>query len=144
MRTTLPPERPPKSGSWNCGGDTSQQLSDTTHPPTTPASLTPTRQGKRVVTCSDTVHGIRSPEAFFPRDRLLRMDWREISPSRHTCGAGGAVQTGGRPPGREPSLRTSSTFCCCSAQAGCFHPRSDLTLTHPFPWKCHYCTPWAP
>lgn len=25
-------------------------------------------------TCSDTVQGIRSPEAFFPLDRLLRTD----------------------------------------------------------------------
>lgn len=39
-----------------------------------------------VCTCSDTVQGMRSPEAFFPLDRLFKMDCREISPSRHTWG----------------------------------------------------------
>lgn len=29
---------------------------------------------------------MRSPEAFFPRDRLFRIDCRDISPSRHTWG----------------------------------------------------------
>lgn len=59
--------------------------------PAPPASLTQPHQGKGA-TCSDTVHGIRSPEAFLPRDRLFKMDWREISPSRHTCGGSRTVQ----------------------------------------------------
>lgn len=105
MRTTLPPERLPKSGSWNCVGDTSQQFSNTTHPPTPRASLTQTRPGK-YITCSDTVHGIRSPEAFLPRDRLFKMDWREISPSRHTYGESGKVRQG-RPRNRAPHTITS-------------------------------------
>lgn len=45
---------------------------------------TQTCQDRPSLTCSDTVHGIKSPEAFLPRDRLFKMDWREISPSRHT------------------------------------------------------------
>lgn len=30
--------------------------------------------GSPSLTCSDTVHGIRSPEAFLPRDKLFKMD----------------------------------------------------------------------
>lgn len=33
-----------------------------------------TCRGRPSLTCSDTVHGIRSPEAFLPRDRLFKMD----------------------------------------------------------------------
>ena len=36
-------------------------------------------------TCCDIVHGIRSPEARLPRDRLLTMDDLDISPSKQTC-----------------------------------------------------------
>ena len=35
-------------------------------------------------TCCETVQGIRSPEALFPLDKLLRIEDLEISPSKHT------------------------------------------------------------
>lgn len=34
--------------------------------------------------CWDIVHGIKSPEALFPLDKLFMMEVFEISPSRHT------------------------------------------------------------
>lgn len=39
MRTTLPPERPPKSGSWNCVGDIGLKLSKRKHPHHLPCHL---------------------------------------------------------------------------------------------------------
>lgn len=39
----------------------------------------------KLFTCSEMVQGIRSPEAFFPLERLFMIVWREISPSMHTC-----------------------------------------------------------
>ena len=37
-----------------------------------------------MITCWETVQGIRSPEALFPLDKLLRIDDLEISPSKQT------------------------------------------------------------
>lgn len=75
-----------------CGRTQARNLA-TKHLPRSASSLAQTHRGKCVITCSDTVHGIRSPEAFLPRDRLFKMDWREISPSRHTCQGSKTVQT---------------------------------------------------
>ena len=35
-------------------------------------------------TCCEIVHGMRSPEALFPLDRLFIMKDLDIAPSRHT------------------------------------------------------------
>ena len=37
-----------------------------------------------VLTCCEMVHGMRSPAALLPRERLLITEEREIAPSRHT------------------------------------------------------------
>lgn len=62
-------------------------------------------------TCSEMVQGIRSPEAFFPLERLFMMDWREISPSMHTCQE------------RHRTMEHTQNAFCCSAIAG-----SEATL----------------
>ena len=47
--------------------------------------LAPESPGKSwSLNCCETVHGIRSPDALLPRDRLFMMEDFEISPSRHT------------------------------------------------------------
>jgi len=49
-----------------------------------PALSTQVHKTKQKSTCCATVHGMRSPNADFPRDKLLIIVCLEISPSKQT------------------------------------------------------------
>ena len=49
------------------------------------------------------VHGMRSPDALFPRDKLFITDDLEISPSKHTCSDGDVSNLPSNLPSNFPS-----------------------------------------